>query len=702
MKKKTGFTLIEIIATIAILGIMSVIAIVSVNGIIQKGKEEHYKSIEENSALATESYVQTNRDDLPKNIGEKKKIPLRILVEKNYIEPPEDYYNKQCNLDNSYVIVYKYSKNSYSYKTYLDCPSYNNKEELENQKTVIEIKMTEDSNNVKKTKADIKITDPNKILSYSVTIYKYDEEVYTTGNIEASYETIITKRINIDKYTPGELKVVVTATNIFGNTSTKTTTKKYEDKKSPECIIAEEDITRTNEDWQITPRKITVGCNDGESGSGCERETFTKTFKSDEKYGYITIKDKAGNETECKVDVFIDKTKPNICEITLTGTKGNNDWYKTDVKVDLKAADEMSGIKEKGLTPTQEETYNNITTTTQTETKSVRWYGYVKDYSNNSNNCSTPIFKVDTTPPTAPTGGSITVSGTSKDATVGEVGNSYDATSGIDEYRYLIKINDSTVPQNTDTNFTTSRNFTRSCGSTYYAYAIAIDKAGNISDVHFIGQASDGKNEYSEWTECTKECGTGTQTRTNSCELITKDLQQNCNTRTCCSKVTYKDGTSCSASCGNGTYNQLAYSAYDGSRCKNEDKTSGGSTCFLKSCCTESTTYGDYSSCTCTGGGNCKKTRTYTKVTCNNGVATTTTGEESTSCTYPSHTHVYKARGTTLKNTSFTWTCTRGHSHNTGYYIYCQSCGQRPTSGATLVCPTNPYGPAQGWTLIPD
>ena len=702
MKKTKGFTLIEIIATVAILGIMSVIAIVSVNGIIQKGKDEHYKAIEENTALATESYVQTNRDDLPKNVGEKKKIPLRTLVEKNYIEPPEDYYNKQCNLDNSYVIVYKYSKNSYSYTTYLDCPNYNNKEELESQKPVIEINMSEDSNNVKKTKTDIKITDPNKILSYTITIYKYDEEVYSTGNVEGLYETIITKRISIDKYTPGELKVVVTATNIFGNTTTKTMTKKYQDKKAPECIIANEDTTRTNDDWQVMPRKITVGCNDGENGSGCTRESFTKTFTSDDKYGYITIKDKAGNETECKVDVFIDKTRPNICEITLTGTKGNNDWYKTNVKVELKAADEMSGIKDKGLTTLSTVTYNNLITSTQTETKSAKWYGYVNDYSNNSNSCSTPQFKVDTTPPTAPTGGTITVSGTSKDAEVGEVGNSYDATSGIQEYKYLIKVNDSTVPKNTDKNFTTSRSFTRSCGSTYYAYAIAIDKAGNISDVHFIGKASDGKDEYSAWSKCTKECGTGTQTRTNSCELVTKDLQQNCNTRTCCSKVTYKDGTSCSAACGNGTYNQLAYSAYDGSRCENEDKTSGGSTCFLKSCCTESTTYGDYSACTCKGGGSCTKTRSYSKVTCNNGVATTTTGEESISCTYPSHTHVFKARGTSLKNTSFTWTCTRGHSHKTGYYIYCQLCVQRPTSGATLVCPTNPYGPAQGWTLIED
>ena len=130
--------------------------------------------------------------------GSYEEVELKYKPSKENIQSIiEDYYNKQCNLDNSYVIVYKYSKNAYSYTTYLDCPSYNNKEELDNRKPVIEINMSDDSNNVKKAKADIKITDPNKILSYTITIYKYDEEVYTTGNIEASYETIITKRINI-------------------------------------------------------------------------------------------------------------------------------------------------------------------------------------------------------------------------------------------------------------------------------------------------------------------------------------------------------------------------------------------------------------------------------------------------------------------------------------------------------------------------
>mgnify|MGYP003299463335 CR=1 FL=1 len=334
---KKGFTLVEIIGVVAILGIVSVVGLVSVNSIIQKGKTEHYVAAEKNLKITAESYAQANRDYLPKNVGEMKKVTLRTLVDDNYMEPIKDYHDKNCDLDNSYVQIFKYSKNGYSYLAYLDCPDYRNIEENQSLKPTISITMTENTNNVKKTESKVKITDTSKLLSYTITIYKYDEEIYTTGNIEANYDIEVTKTIDISKYTPGKIKTVVRATNIYGNQTTETKTITYSDKQKPTCVVKTEDKTRGNNDWIKTgSRKITVGCVDGEEGSGCEREEFTKTFKDDMKYGYITIKDKAGNETECKVDVFIDKTKPNICEITLTGTKGNNDWYKTDVKVDLK------------------------------------------------------------------------------------------------------------------------------------------------------------------------------------------------------------------------------------------------------------------------------------------------------------------------------------------------------------------------------
>ena len=85
---------------------------------------------------------------------------------------------------------------------------------------------------------------------------------------------------------------------------------------------------------------------------------------------------------------------------------------------------------------------------------------------------------------------------------------STDATSGVWEYRYYVK-NSSGTPAKTNSNFTTSRAFTRKCGTSYYGYAIAVDHAGNISAVHYIGSASDGADQYSAWSACSAACNGG-------------------------------------------------------------------------------------------------------------------------------------------------------------------------------------------------
>ena len=119
----------------------------------------------------------------------------------------------------------------------------------------------------------------------------------------------------------------------------------------------------------------------------------------------------------------------------------------------------------------------------------------------------------------------------------------------------------------------------RSYEVTYYAWAVAVDKVGNRSSVVSLGSTKDEEDKFSEWRSCSKLCGTGSQSRTNICELVTNDLIQSCNTMYCCSSVRYENGTACSKSCGGGTYNQLAYSKYTGERCPGSDKSSGGSSC---------------------------------------------------------------------------------------------------------------------------
>ena len=85
-KQYKGFTLVEILAAITILGIITGFAIVSVTKIIQDGKKEHYDTAEDNMSLAGQSYVQQNRAALPKAIGQKSTVPLSTLVDSKYIQ----------------------------------------------------------------------------------------------------------------------------------------------------------------------------------------------------------------------------------------------------------------------------------------------------------------------------------------------------------------------------------------------------------------------------------------------------------------------------------------------------------------------------------------------------------------------------------------------------------------------------------------
>ena len=215
--------------------------------------------------------------------------------------------------------------------------------------------------------------------------------------------------------------------------------------------------------------------------------------------------------------------------------------------------------------------------------------------------CSTHI-KVDTTPPTTPSGGSISVSGSNPTATLGVVSGSNDGTgSGNIQYRYLVQKNTTNVPDKNSGLFTNSQSFKRACGTTYYAYAIAVDEAGNKSNVYQIGTASDARDEYVNFSECSKVCGGGTQSAQSECPLITTTRVISCNTFDCCSDVNYVNGNNCTTACGGGTLNQLAYSQYDGSRCYSKDKSYGGGACNTFNCCS-SVRYENGSTCSCADG----------------------------------------------------------------------------------------------------
>lgn len=766
LKNKKGFTFVEILAAITILGILTGVAVVAVSNIIENGKKEHYETAEKNLSLAGQSYVQTNRAYLPKAIGQKTKIKLSTLVEKNYIQPIKDYSDNDCDMDASYVQVFKYSQNDYSYVPVLKCGVEGNVYDgTKDSETTYDPEITAEivvDTEKSSAEAQVTIQGNDKLMAYSYIVYRGSKEVKNSGSVSVKgFKESVTFKIPLTDYTPGKLKVVIAATNIYGNDDTLTVTKTVADTKAPTCIIKLEDEITSAKEWKTGTRKITVGCDDAD-GSGCARETYSKTFRGTMKDGEIVIADEAGNPTICKVSVYIDNKEPSctnsgdsttwinqnrtikygckdgddesgcdpnndggetvfssttktasIASYTIKDKVGNTKtcaartanvyvdktapkctnsgdsttWIKTNRTLNYGCSDSHSGcntsfsggtktftataktdtvpaytIKDiagnvtncpartanvyidktapncsssggstswtgsnKTITGTCTDAHSgcagNVTktysTTTNTTTASP---GTVYDNVGNSKVCpSNQTVKVDKTPPTTPTSGAIgAVSGSSTTGSIKTAaGGSTDAHSGLSGYRYLVT-NTSTKPAASSVT-STSLNFTRACGKSYYAWAVAIDNVGNRSAVKALGSTSDGANSYSAWGSCSKSCGGGTQTRTNTCKLVTTSLSQSCNTRTCCSStVDYNCGSwtwsSCTASCGGGTRYQYRYcdtkSAYDGSHCSSSQWRTqrSGSSCNTQGCCssTYAGSWGSYGGCSASCGGGTK------------------------------------------------------------------------------------------------
>lgn len=333
--KKKGFSMIELLATIVILGIISTIAIVSYTKYIERAKQQKDKQNEATIIAAAKAYLNANVDEKPKTIGESKKITLHTLRENHYLKEDIKNSKDESCMENSYVYVYKNGYTSYSYKGILYCGNDQVKPEEELPKPVVKDFNFSDINDVNNASFSMTLhgnsDDTIGIESYNYSISVINKadssktEMYNSGAIDGRDQKIINlKNIMVRDYIDvtdfNTIRVSIVVRNNLGAMTEYSKETNYADSKGPRCSFVEGEANEG--EWlnkadlaRDIKRQITVTCND-EQGSGCLRKKFSKTWPNTEQksieYSVITITDnsKNKNKTNCRVRVNVDGEAP--------------------------------------------------------------------------------------------------------------------------------------------------------------------------------------------------------------------------------------------------------------------------------------------------------------------------------------------------------------------------------------------------------
>ena len=121
MKNKKGFTLVELLSTIAILAVILGIASASYIGIKRHIRRSYYNTLEESLLVSGGEYFSYTTDK-PNIFGDEKQVSLKDLIEGKYITEVIDQKGNSCNLSGSYVTAYKNSSDKSDYYVCLKCP----------------------------------------------------------------------------------------------------------------------------------------------------------------------------------------------------------------------------------------------------------------------------------------------------------------------------------------------------------------------------------------------------------------------------------------------------------------------------------------------------------------------------------------------------------------------------------------------------
>ena len=136
MKLNTkGFSLIEILAVIVIIGVIATIAVPSVQEYIGGGKLATFIAYENSMEDAATNAVldcianNSSRCNIPEK-GETTKIYLNTLIEDGFIDGMKTPSGGSCDANKSFVRVENRGNLNYKFKVCLYCDGYTTEDEL--------------------------------------------------------------------------------------------------------------------------------------------------------------------------------------------------------------------------------------------------------------------------------------------------------------------------------------------------------------------------------------------------------------------------------------------------------------------------------------------------------------------------------------------------------------------------------------------
>ena len=421
--KKSGFTLLELLATIIILGLLTTIVIGVILPLLNRGNDEYYKNQENMLVLAARDYFADHRSRLPKEIGETSTVTLKELIEGKYIDPIKDKEGVDCDLEKSTVVVQKITEKDYQYYVTLVCNGDNDNEEddptYESEKdkqkpTIVFNPNKESSTNPINIKMIMK--DNKGIASYRYVVEKDGSEYY-----DSEYQNYTTDpTINLTE--KGTYRITGYAIDTGGNETTKKS-REYEIYEGISCSEVNFESNIESETWskETIEVDITVPSNTYRYEIETKKDNGTyqleKTVIGNAKTKIsltntgnyqlrVTVYDRDGSSCSKESEAYyVDKTPPS-CP-TITSTTNANSWTKNNITLTIKPASDTvewewsyknTMNNSDYTTPV---THAGSTPVNKTYMSTGKWQGKIKvtDEAGNSQVCNTSTYYIDKNPP---------------------------------------------------------------------------------------------------------------------------------------------------------------------------------------------------------------------------------------------------------------------------------------------------------------